>query len=168
MRVVVVGAGLGGLSAACHLAGRGHEVVVLERADEPGGRAGLLEVDGYRFDTGPSVLTMKGILADVFAAAGAELVDHLSLAPVDPMYRACFADGSEVRVRHGREAMAEEVHQVCGPAEARAFGRFCDWLGQLYRLELPNFIDRNFDSPLDLAHPWARSSTSCAWEGSAG
>ena len=54
MRVVVVGAGLGGLSAACHLAGRGHDVQVLERGDVPGGRAGLLESDGYRFDTGPA------------------------------------------------------------------------------------------------------------------
>ncbi len=153
MRVVVVGAGLGGLSAACHLAGRGHEVVVLERAAVPGGRAGVLEDGGYRFDTGPSVLTMTGILADVFAAAGADMADHLELVPVDPMYRACFADGSEIRARHGRDAMTEEIRRECGDREAKAFGRFCDWLGRLYRLELPNFINRNFDSPLDLARP---------------
>ena len=153
MRVAVVGAGLGGLSAACHLAGRGHDVVVVERAEGPGGRAGTLELGGYRFDTGPVVITMRGILADVFAAAGADMADHLTLTPVDPMYRACFPDGSEVRLRHGREAMTEEVRQVCGTREAHAFGRFCDWLGRLYRLELPNFIDRNFDSPLDLAWP---------------
>ena len=153
MRVIVVGAGLGGLSAACHLAGRGHEVVVMERAAVPGGRAGLLEEGGYRFDTGPSVLTMCGLLSEVFAAAGADMADHLSLSPVDPMYRACFADGSEVRVRHGREAMTEEIRSVCGATEAKGFGRFCDWLTDLYKLERPNFIDRNFDSPLDLAWP---------------
>ncbi|MDQ1395686.1 MAG: phytoene desaturase [Acidimicrobiaceae bacterium] len=153
MRVVIVGGGLGGLSAACHLIGRGHEVVVLERGDQPGGRAGLWETSGYRFDTGPTVLTMTGLLADVFRAAGADMADHLSLAPVDPMYRAHYADGTELRVRHGREAMTAEISDVCGPREAAAFGRFCDWLGRLYRLELPNFIDRNFDSPLDLARP---------------
>ena len=153
MRVVVVGAGLGGLSAACHLAGRGHEVVVVEREAGPGGRAGLLETRGYRLDTGPSVLTMTGLLADVFAAAGADMADHLELVPVDPMYRACFADGSEIAVRHGREAMTEEVRATCGPADAAAFGRFCDYLTRLYRLELPNFIDRSFDSVLDLAWP---------------
>ena len=152
-RVVVVGAGLGGLSAACHLAGRGHEVVVVERADVPGGRAGLFETGGYRFDTGPSVMTMTGLLADVFAAAGADMADHLTLSPVDPMYRACFADGSAIRVRHGREAMTEEIRRECGTREAEAFDRFCDWLGRLYRLELPNFINRSFDSPLDLAWP---------------
>lgn len=153
MRVVIVGAGLGGLSAACHLAGRGHEVVVLERDTVPGGRAGLLEVDGYSFDTGPSVLTMCGLLSEVFAAAGADMSDHLSLSPVDPMYRACFADGTEIRVRHGREAMTEEIRSNCGATEAEAFGRFCDWLTDLYGLERPHFIDRNFDSPLDLAWP---------------
>ena len=153
MRVVVVGAGLGGLSAACHLAGRGHDVQVLERGDVPGGRAGILDSDGYHFDTGPSVLTMTGILADTFAAAGAEMAQHLALLPVDPMYRACFADGTELRVWHGREAMTAEIREFAGAAEAAAFGRFCDWVTDLYRLELPNFIDRNFDSPLDLAWP---------------
>ena len=155
MRVAVVGAGLGGLSAACHLAGRGHDVTVVERAEVPGGRAGILELGGFRFDTGPTVLTMTGLLADTFAAAGADIDEHLRLLPVDPMYRACFSDGSELRVRHGRDAMTAEIHAVCGPAEADAFGRFCDWLGELYRLELPHFIDRNFDSPLSLARPLA-------------
>jgi phytoene desaturase len=153
VKVVVVGAGLGGLSAACHLVGRGHDVEVLERADVPGGRAGLWETHGYRFDTGPSVLTMTGILADVYAAAGADMAEHLTLKPVDPMYRACYADGSEILVRHGREAMTEEVRDKAGPAEAAGFGRFCDYLSDLYRLELPNFIDRNFDNVLDIAKP---------------
>ncbi|MFP5319791.1 MAG: phytoene desaturase family protein [Acidimicrobiia bacterium] len=153
MRVAVVGAGLGGLSAACHLSGRGHEVTVLEREDRPGGRAGLLEAQGFRIDTGPSVLTMTGILASTFSGAGADMADHLTLHPVDPIYRATFADGTEIRVRHGREAMAEEIREKCGTAEAVSFGRFCDYLTELYRLELPNFIDRNFDSLFDLFKP---------------
>lgn len=77
-----------------------------------------------------------------------EVVGH-----VGPIYRACFADGSELRVRQGREAMTEEVRQVCGPAEAASFGRFCDYLTDLYELELPHFIDRNFDSVFDLLKP---------------
>jgi len=153
LRVAIVGAGLGGLSAACQLVGRGHDVVVLERADVPGGRAGLWEEKGYQFDTGPSVLTMTGLIADAFAAAGADMADHLTLMPVDPMYRACFADGSVIRVRHGREAMTAEIRDTCGAQEAAGFGRFCDWLTRLYRLELPNFIDRNFDSVFSIARP---------------
>jgi phytoene desaturase len=150
---VVVGAGLGGLSAACHLAGRGHEVVVVERSDEPGGRVAVVREGGYTLDVGATVLTMTGILADVFAAAGSSLDDHLTLHAVDPMYRATFPDDGPILVRHGREAMTEEIRAKAGPAEAEAFGRFCRWLTELYELELPNFIDRNFDSPLDLAWP---------------
>jgi phytoene desaturase len=150
VRIAVVGAGLGGLAAACHLAGNGHEVVVVERGSRPGGLAGQLEAEGFRIDTGPSVLTMTGILSDTFAAAGASMADHLTLAPVDPMYRACFPDGSELHVRHGIDAMREEIAAFAGAREAEAFVRFCAWLRELADVELPHFIDRNFDSPVDL------------------
>ena len=153
MKVVVVGAGLAGLSAACHLIGRGHEVVVLERDDLPGGRAGVLAAEGFRIDTGPTVLTMVDSLAAVFAAAGADMADHLRLRALDPMYRATFADGSEILLRHGRGPMAEEIRSKCGPAEAAAFGRFCDWLTELFAVEQPSFIERNFASPLDMLRP---------------
>ncbi|MCU4185348.1 phytoene desaturase [Acidiferrimicrobium sp. IK] len=152
-RVVVVGAGLGGLSAACHLVGRGYDVTVVEREDVPGGRAGLWESEGYRIDTGPSVLTMPGLLAGTFAAAGSDMADHITLRPLDPMYRASFAEGGDLRVRQGQAAMTEEIRAQCGDRDAAAFGRFCAWLERLYELEQPNFIDRNFDSPLDLGRP---------------
>jgi phytoene desaturase len=152
-RVVIVGAGLGGLSAACHLAGRGHDVTVLEAADGPGGRAGSLAREGFRFDTGPTVLTMPHLIDACFTAAGADRRSLLTLRPVDPMYRATYADGTELRVRHGRDAMTEEIRRACGDREAAAFGRFCDWLGRLYDLEMPGFIERSYDSPLDLARP---------------
>lgn len=153
MRVAVVGAGLGGLSAACHLVGRGHDVIVLERETEPGGRAGKLEMGGFRFDTGPTVLTMPELLEETVNAAGASLDALLRLSPVEPMYRAAFADGSVIRVRHGREAMTEEIRAVCGEREAHGFERFADWLIELYRLEMGPFINRNFDSPIDLVRP---------------
>src|ERR1700680_3666718 len=93
-RVVVVGAGLAGLSAALHLAGRGREVTVVERENWPGGRAGRLDIGGYQLDTGPTVLTMPDIIDDAFAAVGADRAHRLELLPVDPAYHAPFADGS--------------------------------------------------------------------------
>ncbi len=154
MRVIVIGAGLGGLSAAAHLSNRGHEITILERSSSPGGRAGMVVADGFRLDNGPTVLTMPNLLAEAFNAAGAEMADFVTIKPVDPMYRAVYADGSTLFVRHGREAMTEEIRAFSGPKDAAAFGRFCDWLAELYHAEMPSFIDANFNSPLDLVKPW--------------
>jgi phytoene desaturase len=104
--VVVVGAGLSGLSAALHLLGAGRSVTVLERDPRPGGRAGQSEVDGYRVDTGASVLTMPDLIEEAFAAVGDSLRNRLDLIPVQPAYRAVFADGSTLDVHSDAEAMA--------------------------------------------------------------
>src|SRR4029453_16904789 len=95
-RTVVVGAGLAGLSAAIHLAAAGREVVVVEAEAVPGGRCGTVTVGGYRFDTGPSVLTMSEVVRSTVGAAGEELEDWLELAPLDPIYRLTFHDGSSL------------------------------------------------------------------------
>jgi phytoene desaturase len=152
--VIVVGAGLGGLSAAAHLVGRGHEVTLLEREAVPGGRAGLLVGKGYRLDNGPTVLTMPDLLEGAFAAAGARMADFVTIKPVDPMYRAVYEDGSVLRVWHGRERMTQEIAEVVGGKDAASFGRFCDWLERLYQAEMPSYIDTNFDSALDLVRPY--------------
>lgn len=152
-RVVVVGAGLGGLAAAAHLVGRGYDVTVVERDHAPGGRAGRLVLGGYTFDTGPTVVTMPGILRDTFAAADADLDAYVHLHRLDPVYRATFADGSVLRVLSDREQMEAEIRAVCGAREADAFVRFAGWLRELYDVEMPNFIARNYDSMLDLARP---------------
>ena len=154
MRVVVIGAGLGGLSAAAHIVAGGHEVTVLERGPRAGGRAGVIELDGFRLDTGPTVFTMPEFLADTFRVLYRQMSDYVQIDPVDPMYRAVFADGSELRVRHGREAMTDEIRRFADAREAGAFNEFCEWLTELYELEMPRFIEANFDSPLDLVKPW--------------
>ncbi|HET9658329.1 MAG TPA: phytoene desaturase family protein [Kineosporiaceae bacterium] len=155
--VVVVGAGLSGLSAALRLVAAGRQVTVLEREAVPGGRAGLVEsaVDGgvYRFDTGPTVLTMPDLIADCFDTVGESLTDWLTLRPADPLYRANFADGSRLDVHADPEAMAAEIAGVIGPREADGFRRYVDFVSALYRYELRDFIDRNVDSPLGLLTP---------------
>ena len=147
--VVVVGAGLAGLSAACYLTGRGYSVTVVEREEVPGGRAGVLARNGFTFDTGPTVLTMPDLIADALRAVDADL-DVLPMRRLDPAYRACFADGSTIFVRAGREAMRDEIDKTCGSVDAAAFDGFVDWLQRLYAVEMPHFIDRNYDSPLGL------------------
>ncbi|MCU1658878.1 MAG: zeta-phytoene desaturase [Pseudonocardiales bacterium] len=148
--VIVVGAGLGGLSAALYLAGAGRHVTVVEREGVPGGRAGLIHDHGYRFDTGPTVLTMPELLAQPLAAVGEDLDDWLSLHRLDPAYRARFADGSSIDVRPDVDAMADEIAATCGRKDADGYRRFVAFLRELYRVEMPHFIDRNLDSPLQL------------------
>src|SRR3954452_2266843 len=152
-RVVVVGAGLGGLSAALRLAGAGRNVTVVERNSVPGGRAGLLEVDGYRFDTGPTVLTMPELIADALSCVDERLEDWLELRPVDPAYRAFFPDGSHLDVIADVDRMATEVHDLCGPRDADGYRRFAAYVARLFEIERRHFIDRNLDSPLSLATP---------------
>ena len=148
--VVVIGAGLGGLSAALHLAGAGRSVTIIEREPVVGGRAGLLRDHGYHFDTGPTVLTMPELLADAFAAVGEELDDRLTLHRLDPAYRARYADGSVIDVHTDVDAMADEIGAQCSAADAAGYRRFVDYLRDLYELELPHFIARNLDSPFDM------------------
>ncbi|CAM5487497.1 phytoene desaturase [Streptomyces mordarskii] len=148
--VVVVGAGLAGLSAALHLLGAGRRVTVVEREDLPGGRAGRLDLAGYRIDTGPTVLTMPELADEAFAAVGDSLYERVHLVPLHPAYRACFADGSSLDVHTGADAMAAEVERFAGPAEAAGYRRLRDWLERVYRAQMRRFIDVNFDSPLGL------------------
>lgn len=151
--VVVVGAGLSGLSAALQLAGRGRTVTVLERGHHPGGRVGRADINGYRLDTGPTVLTMPDIIDDAFAAVGENTANRLDLINVDPAYRASFADGSSLHVRAEADAMAAEIEGFAGRDQAEGYLRLRDWLAKLYRVEFNGFIAANFDSPLSLLTP---------------
>ncbi|MET9764622.1 phytoene desaturase family protein [Streptomyces sp. NPDC006372] len=151
--VVVVGAGLAGLSAALHLLGAGRRVTVVERDDRPGGRAGRLVRGGYHIDTGPTVLTMPEIADEAFAAVGASLYDHLELIPLRPAYRASFADGSALDVHTDADLMEAEVERFAGPAEAAGYRRLRHWLTALHRAERNRFLDADFDSPWQLLGP---------------
>lgn len=149
-RVAVIGAGLAGLAAAAQLVGDSHDVVVLEREAEPGGRAGTLSLDGFTFDTGPTVLTMPHLLERAFGRLGTSLEQELPLLRLDPAYRAVYADGSELLVRADPADQVAELRRRGLARDAQAFPGFVDWLQELYETEMPNFIERNFDSPVDL------------------
>ena len=153
--VVVIGAGLAGLSAAMHLAGAGRRVTVLEAASAPGGSAArvCLPASGggvYRLDTGPTVLTMPDLLADCFAALGESLSDWVTLRRLDPAYHAQFADGTALSITSDADEMTERIRAFSGSRDADGYRRYVDFVTQLYRLQMRDFIDRNFDSPVDL------------------
>lgn len=151
--VVVVGAGLAGLSAALRLAGAGRKVTVLERENVPGGRNGLLKKDGYSFDTGPSVLTMPSLINDAFNCVGEDMKDWLELTPLTPLYRAFYADGSQLDVHADTNEMEAEIAKHISSSEAAGYRRYVEFVTKLYKYEMNDFIDRNIDSPLNLLTP---------------
>ena len=155
--VIVVGAGLAGLSAAMRLAGAGRTVTILEREAIPGGRAGRIEMKAesgtYYADTGPSVLTMPDLIADCFDSLGENMDDWLTLEPVSPLYRAFYADGSVLNVFSDVDQMAQEISEVIGDEEAQGFRKYVEFVSRLYKYEMNDFIDRNIDSPFDLLTP---------------
>ena len=151
--IVIVGAGLAGLSTALRLAGAGRKVTVIERAGVPGGRNGLLQQDGYSFDTGPSVLTMPSLIQDAFTCVGEDMKDWLELMPVSPLYRAFYDDGSQLDVHADTARMQEEIRSVIGADEAAGYAKYVDFVTKLYKYEMKDFIDRNIDNPLNLLTP---------------
>jgi phytoene desaturase len=132
MKTVVVGAGLGGLGAALRLQGAGHDVVVVEQRERPGGRAYQLRDQGFTWDTGPSLLTMPWVLEEVFAAGGMDFRSEVTLERLDPFYR-IFWSGEE---RHldfvaDRGRMKEEI-ATFSSRDAAGFDGFMDQMRPIY------------------------------------
>ena len=92
--VAVIGGGLGGLTAACTLAARGYQVTLFDKNAWMGGKAAVLQEQGFRFDMGPTILTVPSVLRRVYAEAGLNLSDHLDLIRLDPQWRCFFDDAS--------------------------------------------------------------------------
>jgi phytoene desaturase len=126
-RVGIIGGGLGGLAAACTLAARGYRVVLLERNAWLGGKAAVLEEKGYRFDMGPTILTLPSVLRRIFAEAGERLEDHLDLIRLDPQWRCFFHDGMVLDLRQDVDTMATAL-ETFAPAtdSANGYRRFLE------------------------------------------
>src|SRR6185369_4166571 len=122
-RIGVVGGGLGGLAAACVLAARGHAVTLFERSDWLGGKAAVLNAQGYRFDMGPTILTLPSVLRRIFAEAGRDLDDALTLLPCDPQWRSFFSDGTTLDLVPDRQRMQANLGAF-GSGAAKGYGDF--------------------------------------------
>lgn len=138
--IVVVGAGLGGLAAAVRMAAHGHPVTVVEAAEQPGGKAGEVVVDGVGFDTGPSVLTLVSILRDLLAEAGVDLRDELELTEPDPAFRYLWPDGTQLDIRPTVEGTAAEVGRTLGAEAEQDFVGFMAYSRRLWEEAAPWFV----------------------------
>lgn len=144
-RVVVIGAGLGGLAAAIRLARSGHEVVVLEKNEHVGGKVDSWESDGFVFDTGPTLLTMPFVLRDLWEAAGRRLEGDLTIVPLDPLCRYFFPDGSRLDTTTDAAAMEREIARFRN-SDAEGFKAFMRHARAIYEAAAEPFLFSAFTS----------------------
>jgi phytoene desaturase len=149
-RIGVVGGGLGGLAAAATLAARGHRVVLFERNPWLGGKAAELREQGFRFDMGPTILTLPSVLARIAGEAGRELRDLLDLVPLDPQWRCFFDDGSVLDLHADRARMEAALSAFApGSGAAEGYGRFLELSERLHGVSDRYFFWRSVGSVRD-------------------
>ncbi|MDE0141806.1 MAG: phytoene desaturase [Caldilineaceae bacterium] len=122
-RIVVIGSGFGGLSVAARLAARGHQVELFEKRDKLGGRAYVYDIDGFRFDGGPTVITAPWIFDDIWRAAGRRRQDYFQLVPCDPFYRIFDESHRPFDVSADHDAMLRQIEQR-SPADVEGYNSF--------------------------------------------
>ncbi len=146
-RIVIVGAGLGGLSAAINLRLAGHGVLVLEQNELAGGRANQLKLDGFTFDTGPSLLNYPWVFEGLFRQAGRNLYDYLELIEVEPGIRFYWPDGESLQLSSRFDLLRSELERF-DPGVGPRLARWLDSAGRNYRLSFDRLVVSNADSPL--------------------
>ena len=151
-KVLVVGAGIGGIATAARLARQGFQVTILEKNEISGGRVGQLKLDGYTFDTGATLLLMPEVYAETFAALGERMQDHLDLRRIDPTYHLYFPDDSLILLTSDLHAMQEQVEAI----QPGSFERMLHYLAEgsrLYDLSLDDLVGRDFRRLTDFLNP---------------
>ncbi len=146
-RVIIIGGGLGGLSASVHLRLAGFDVSIFEANDRVGGRANLIEKSGFRFDTGPSLLNYPWVFEQLFAAAGRKLHEYVQLLPVDPSVTFRWANGTHFSLSSDLQKFLSECERLEPDCAFRVFAFLRDAASK-YRIAFDKLVNRNVDSPL--------------------
>jgi 1-hydroxycarotenoid 3,4-desaturase len=149
-RVVIVGAGIAGLTAAMLLANRGCAVTLVEASDHVGGKIRGVETAAGTLDSGPTVFTMRPVFEALFASVGERLANHLTLTPLDILARHHWPDGSRLDLFADAVRSADAIATLAGPAEADGFRRFCADAARVYRLLDAPFMQAERPSMLGL------------------
>ena len=150
-RIGVIGGGLGGLSAACTLAARGYDVVLLERNSWLGGKAAVLEEQGFRFDMGPTIGTLPSVLQRVFAEANEPLEDYLDLVTLDPQWRCFFADDSVLDLVADSRQMGTNLDRFApGTNAGVGYRQFLELSARLHDISKRYFFYRSVGGMKDM------------------
>ncbi len=144
-RAVIIGGGLGGLAASLRLAARGWQVTVCEQSATFGGKMNTWSERGFRFDTGPSLITMPWVFEELFEVAGSSMRDHVELVRIDPLSDYIFADRTRFTCSASMPAWLETVRRL-EPRDVEGFLKFMEMGARLYEVSKETFLRRR---PLD-------------------
>ncbi len=151
-RVAVVGAGVGGLAVAARLAVKGHQVTVFEQGPRVGGKLVTYERDGFRFDLGPSLLTLPAVYRDLFLKTGHDIADYLTIEPVEPGYQYHFSDGSQLELPGvGVGAIATAMNDRFGDSAGTAWIRYMQRARDMWAITRRPVLESPIRSARDLA-----------------
>ena len=150
--VVVIGGGLGGLAAAIHLAAAGRQVVLVERGPQLGGKLNQVVASGFRFDTGPSLLTMPWVLRDLCAVAGTRLEDELEIIALDPICRYRWRDGTQIDITPNLPQLVGALDSLHA-GDGAALLRFLAYSSRMYHATAGPFLERPFTGIGDMLNP---------------
>ncbi len=150
--IIVIGAGLGGLSAAIRLAKKGFSVTVLEKNETIGGKVNIVEANNYKFDTGASLLTMRHVLQDLFDFAGKRLEDYLEIVPLEPICRYFWTDGTIFNAFADLEKTEREIEKI-EPRDVAGFHKFLADSRQKYEIAERTFLAKSLNDLPELLKP---------------
>ena len=148
-RAIVIGAGIGGLSAAMRLGAKGYRVTVLDRLDRAGGRGSSITQDGHRFDLGPTIVTVPQVLEELWAACGRDFRKDVDLRPLDPFYEIRWEDGSHFAACGDTARMMDEVRRL-SPDDLKGYARFLKDSEARYAFGFENLGRRSMHKLADL------------------
>ena len=156
-KVIVIGSGFAGLSAACHLAKKGYNVTVLEKNEVPGGRARKMEVDGYHFDMGPSWYWMPEVFENFFGHFGKKVSDYYELTRLDPAYKIVFGKNDELTVPAGMKEL-RELFESYETGSALKLDQFLKEAAYKYKVGMGEFVHKPGLSLMEFADTRVLSS----------
>lgn len=131
-KVAVVGSGFGGLAAAIRLQAQGFATTIYENRDKPGGRAYRYEIDGFKFDAGPTVVTVPDCIEELFELSGKNMKDYVELMPVEPFYRLYWEDGTVFDYVQDHEGLLEQIKNV-SPSDVGGYEKFYRYATEVYK-----------------------------------
>ena len=149
MRINVIGSGFGGLSVAIRLAAQGHEVEIFEKRDKVGGRAYVYEVNGFKFDGGPTVITAPFMFDDLFEAAGRKREDYFDLVPVDPFYRIFNHEGEHFDYNGDEEFILSQIEKF-NPDDRIGYQKFMKTTKAIFQKGFVELADKPFLKFMDM------------------